>query len=222
MTKIVKSAIMLFIFIAVILLVVIFYFYFKQKLNPPITEVKVDTNTLISNTVNDFEKITNLKPGDDEQMAIQASGVIDRGDESIDPLIEQISNPDFKVRWLSIYSLALMSHKNASPESIQKIIIAFQKAIPNETNISLKIQMETLLISLGQKEQFPMVINCLNEKGFVLFSYPQKKIKDFCFETLKYYLDKDFQYNISEWQNWWQKNQNNIFWNQAGQKFIVR
>lgn len=210
-----------YILIAVILLIIIFYFFFMRKPSPPPI---VDTNTLISNTVNNIKKITDLNAGDIDQIAEQANEIIDRGNEAVDSLIKQLSDADFKVRWMAIYSLAQMSHQDISQENIQKIITAFQTAIPDESNVSLEIQMAALLVSLGQKEQVPAVIDCLNfdEKNFALFAFPPLLLKDFCFETLNYYLDQDFQYDVLKWQNWWSNNQNNISWDQTVQKFIAK
>lgn len=199
------------ILLATILLIVTFLLFSAKK--PPLEEKKGvgGIGEEVSSVVKNFEALTAPALGEEQiaEMGDKAEEVIKLGETAVDPLLLQLSHQNIKVRWLAVYALARLGHE-VSKKDKEKIAAAFQKFVAKEESLALKRQAATALVSFGDKEAIPLLIECLSGDEVLLFSEPPKSLDEFCLETLKFYTAQNFDYDQSLWQDWWQKNKEGL------------
>lgn len=219
-----KTLIILTLTILGVLVIVVVYFLIKgqpkKQGNVNVTALK-DAGSIISSTVKNLESFTEttIDPAKTQEFADQAETIVKLGQQAVDPLLEQITSSNWKVRWLTVYSLARLG-QYADKATKEKIKTAFNNLIKDEPNIALKQQASTWLFSVGEKTTFDMVMECIQEDKIILFSDPPENLKDFCLNTLQYYTGQNFN-NAQAWQDWWQKNKDNLTWSEKDNKYLL-
>jgi hypothetical protein len=184
--------------IAISLILAIYFFTGKEKpavekqpaMNQNTNAVVIQTpEEQVLSTVKTLESF-GIQTFDAEkviQMGAQAESIIKLGDEAINPLLKQTSNPSLPVRWLTIYCLARLGH-GASETNQTKIVQALKAFIDQEKVVTLKWQAAAAVYGLGEKSVKSILEECANGKDdVILFSEPPGSLNSLCTKTLQYY-----------------------------------
>lgn len=184
--------------ILILLILVIYFFVFREKeaADNQSTENK-DINTQVSqtpqeqvlSTVKSLESLgtQTIDAEKVKEIGAQAESIIKLGDQAIDPLLQQTSNTNLQVRWLTVYCLARLGHETDQVKQTE-IREALKKLVDSETNLALKRQAAAPVYGLGDKTVKPILEECASGEGdTILFSEPPESLNNLCARTLQYY-----------------------------------
>lgn len=124
--------------------------------------------------------------------------------------IDMANNESISDRWAGIYSLFELLKKD---ESLKETLIPIFKEHKESEDDNIRMLAGAGLVHSGEKEGILVLISCLESEEVVYFSQPPESLKEEARSYLKEYTDYD-GINFGKWQNWWQNNQDKIFWNE--------
>lgn len=166
-------------------------------------------NKMIETTISNFDL-------NNTQNLASLSKIIDLVDVST--WIDMANSDSDSERWAGIYSLFELLKKD---ESLKETVVhIFEKHKESEDD-NIRTLAGAGLVHLGKKEGILVLISCLESEEVVYFSQPPELLKEEARSYLKEYTDYD-GINFKKWQNWWQDNQDKIFWNENIRSFELK
>jgi len=166
-------------------------------------------NKMIETTISDFD-LNNI------QNLASLLKIIDLVD--ISSWIDMANNESASDRWAGIYSLFELLKKD---ESLKETLIPIFKKHKESEDDNIRMLAGAGLVHSGRKEGILVLISCLESEEVVYFSQPPELLKEEARSYLKEYTDYD-GINFKKWQNWWQDNQDKIFWNENTRSFELK
>ena len=158
-------------------------------------------NKMIETTISNFD-LNNI------QNLAAISQIIDLVDVSF--WIDMATSDSDSERWAGIYALFELLKKD---ESLKETLIPIFKQYKESEDDNIRMLAGAGLVHSGKKEGILVLISCLESEEVVYFSQPPELLKEEARSYLKEYTDYD-GINFEKWQNWWQDNQDKIFWNE--------
>jgi HEAT repeat protein len=166
-------------------------------------------NKMIETTISNFD-LNNV------QNLASLLKIIDLVDVS--SWIDMANNESASDRWAGVYSLFQLLKKD---ESLKKTLIPILKEHKESEDDNIRMLAGAGLAHLGREEGILVLIFCLESEEDVYFSQPPELLKEEARSYLKEYTDYD-GINFKKWQNWWQDNQDKIFWNENTGSFELK
>lgn len=200
----------------IILLIISFLVIFGFKLYKEKPEIR--------QLIEEKEKILSIVKTFDEKTPTSffaAEEIIEMGEKVVPTLLDLTTDPDLKIRWASVYSLARLGHQ-VDEKTRESIISALKKVAETDQNNVLKGEAAAAIVSLGEITGIPVLIESLESPEILLFMEPPQLLREFSLDVLKFYTQKDFGYDLASWRGWWQGNEANLIWDKETKKFIPK
>jgi len=166
-------------------------------------------NKMIETTISNFD-LNNI------QNLASLSKIIDLVDFST--WIDMANNEYASERWAGIYALFELLKKD---ESLKGTLIPVFKQHKESEDDNIRMLAGAGLVHSGEKEGILVLISCLESEEVVYFSQPPELLKEEARSYLKEYTDYD-GINFKKWQNWWEDNQDKMFWNENKRSFELK
>lgn len=215
-----KKFLLISLILGLIAVLAIFGFkFFRERL-----EVRPPTEPEVKPPIESKEKILAIIKTFDEKTPTSffaAEEIIEMGDKAVPTLLDLTTDPDLKVRWASVYSLARLGHQ-VDEKTQESIISALKKVAEVDQSPVLKGEAGGALVSLGESAGIPALIESLVSEKPLLFMEPPQLLREFSLDVLKFYTDQDFGYDLVSWRKWWQENKENLIWDKEAKKFIPK
>jgi len=193
--------------IITILLIAGFIFLAAQGLKKPAKAIKDQIHSVIAGL--DLDNLQSLN---------KIYELAELGEEAIPELQEIIEQGSISEKGLAI--IALSSFLEEKPDLKNNILPILKQALVDE-NDDVKMLAAGQLISFGEKDSFPVLISLLEVEKTTIFSESAKPIKEQSLEYLQKFTNYDGQ-TPQEWQNWWEENQDSLFWNEKQEIFQIK
>jgi len=152
----------------------------------------------------DFELIEKIKTAEQQGISI------------VQKLINSKNKKDRYLGYVSISGLILQN-----PEKSDEFLPVLKKGL-NDSDASIRVQTAQLLLNLGEKQGFPVLINELDSEKIMIPSEPIMTISDYSYLILIEYAEFDYGKDQQRWQNWWEENKDVLTWNEKNKKFNIK
>ncbi len=156
-------------------------------------------NKMIETTISNFD-LNNI------QNLASLLQIIDLVDVSL--WMDMANNESASERWAGVYALFELLKKD---ESLKETVVPIFEQHKESEDDNIRMLAGAGLVHSGRKEGILVLISCLESEEIVYFSQPPELLKEEARSYLKEYTDYD-GINFQKWQNWWQDNQDKIFW----------
>lgn len=138
------------------------------------------------------------------------------GADVIPLLAEMIRDSRKETRYIAY--IALSGLTNRLPDQRLELISYLKNGL-TDSDDTIKVQVAQLLLVWGEKEAVPVLIEALDNDEIMVPSEPRTTLNYYAYLMLKDFTKADYQYNKQQWQNWWNKNQEKLTWDQEAEKF---
>jgi|GEM_PF-5237825 len=139
------------------------------------------------------------------------------GLEAVPYLCEITQGPSSgKARFIAYVSLSGLALEN--PGNQDAILPCLKQGL-TDTDDSLRAQAAQLLINLGDKDGFPVLIETLDIAKPMIPSEPPININEWVSLVLGEYTEFDYGMDQEEWQAWWDENKDTLKFDLTQQKY---
>lgn len=167
----------------------------------------------INEVVNNFD-------GNDPRTYSSIEDVIKIGPDAIPNLETLILSGYVEERWLAVVSLSGIARENPG---LTYRITNILKGTLHDNNDTIKLITAAELISLGEKEGVPVLIELLAADSITLFidppNYTAVRANEYLRHGVQTDVDFDFfstnelkQKQIVSWKEWWDTNRDDLIW----------
>lgn len=132
---------------------------------------------------------------------------------------ELINSKNKKDRYLGYVSISGLILQN--PQRKAELLPVLEKGL-NDSDASIRVQTAQVLLNLGEKQGFPVLINELNSEKTMIPSEPIMTISDYSHLILVEYTGVDYEKDGQRWQNWWNEKKDVLIWNEKNKKFEIK
>jgi len=142
------------------------------------------------------------------------------GEIAIPALTKQIDSPISKNRYIAYRAVAILADK-VSPEKRKELLDILKKGLTDSEPV-LRLTNSLLLLSFGEKDGIPIMITGFDYKDLIMDTEPPIMADSFAQIILNLYTNEVVADNKLAWQDWWDKNKENIIWDEQQKKFIIQ
>ena len=153
------------------------------------------------------DALSSLKGGDPHSLADVLATLTEKGEESLDALMEALRRPDPLSRWAAAAALGELESAAASE--------ALAKAL-EDSNVSVRIRAAQSLLKLNDARGVPVLIEALKSDE-VMIGHPPELALDYANQVLESVTGESVGFRgdadpaetnaaIEQWTKWWEEN----------------
>ena len=216
-----KTIIIAMIVIAVLVLIVGGYFIVKDSgfqignvtaifkgVNIGSGKETTESKAKVDSAVNGFDGI-NLNTLDLDKL-------IALGKSAVPTLTNLLNSTNASTRYAAVLGLGAIGHNDASANVLTSL-----KKVLTDSDINVKIASAELVMSFGDKEGIPVLIETLNSTEILKATEPAMPANSYSSLILTRYTDQIFAVDKAKWQEWWLANKDKLKWNKENEIFTV-